>query len=97
MEQRYKRPADWSIISAAAETVSIPVIGNGDLLTNFEVAHRKNSTPTHALMTGRGALVKPWIFEEARTVRTQIWPCISELHHHAQCSPPDQLSDCIAG
>jgi tRNA-dihydrouridine synthase 3 len=70
MEQRYKRPADWKIINAAAESVSIPVIGNGDLLTQFEAEHRKQSGSTHALMTGRGALVKPWIFEEYKLVAT---------------------------
>ena len=68
MEQRYKRPADWDIINAAAESVSMPVIGNGDLLTRFEVEHRKQSGRLHGLMTGRGALVKPWIFEEVKLV-----------------------------
>lgn len=69
MEQRYKRPADWDIINAAAASVSIPVVGNGDLLTLFEVEHRRQSGCVHALMTGRGALVKPWLFEEVKLVQ----------------------------
>jgi tRNA-dihydrouridine synthase len=73
MEQRYKRPADWNIINAAAEAVSIPVVGNGDLLTLFETEHRRQTGSTHALMTGRGALVKPWIFEEYTQVHST--PC----------------------
>jgi tRNA-dihydrouridine synthase len=71
MEQRYKRPADWHIITNAAQSVSMPVIGNGDLLTCFEVAHRRKNA-CHALMIGRGALIKPWIFEEAKFVGSKL-------------------------
>ena len=37
MEQRYKRVADWDLISTAARSSSIPVVGNGDILTHYEV------------------------------------------------------------
>jgi tRNA-dihydrouridine synthase len=80
MEQRYKRPADWDIINEAAAAVSVPVVGNGDLLTLFEVQHRKQHGSTHALMTGRGALIKPWIFEEVKTVLCQIVGCSWVVH-----------------
>ena len=36
-EQRYKRPADWGAVAAVAAAGSGPVIGNGDLLTFYEV------------------------------------------------------------
>lgn len=37
MEQRYKKAADWSLVQQAATTLSVPVIGNGDVLTHYEV------------------------------------------------------------
>ena len=80
MEQRYTRPADWNIISDIARTAGVPIIGNGDILTWFEAEDRmqdsNNGVPNHfdavsgrrsgvtALMAGRGALIKPWIFKE---------------------------------
>jgi tRNA-dihydrouridine synthase 3 len=80
MEQRYTRPADWNIISDIARTAGVPIIGNGDILTWFEAEDRmqysNNGIPNQldsatglrtgvtALMAGRGALIKPWIFKE---------------------------------
>ena len=37
MEQRYKRAADWDLITSAAQSSATPVIGNGDILTLYEV------------------------------------------------------------
>jgi tRNA-dihydrouridine synthase 3 len=68
-EQRYKRPSDWSIIEEVARAVDIPVVGNGDLLTWYEAANRADGSACHAMMIGRGALIKPWIFEEIRQQR----------------------------
>ncbi|NDC37043.1 MAG: hypothetical protein EBZ48_03205 [Proteobacteria bacterium] len=42
----------------------IPIIGNGDILTPYEAAARKDHSGCAALMVGRGALIKPWIFKE---------------------------------
>lgn len=66
-EQRYKRAADWDLIEQVAADVNVPVIGNGDLLTHYEVEKRRRGN-THAQMIGRGALIKPWIFQEAEQV-----------------------------
>jgi tRNA-dihydrouridine synthase len=33
MDQRYRSAADWDLIAAAAETVDIPIVGNGDVLS----------------------------------------------------------------
>ena len=102
-EQRYKRPADWGAVAGVASAGSGPVIGNGDLLTFYEVrsSGRAQSVwqawqlpvPLHlsstqggsecpfvtefaqarrrleqngclAVMAGRGALIKPWLFQE---------------------------------
>jgi tRNA-dihydrouridine synthase len=34
---RYKKPADWGLISDVAQATPVPVIGNGDILTHYEV------------------------------------------------------------
>lgn len=36
-EQRYTKSADWGLIARTAEDFSVPVIGNGDILTHYEV------------------------------------------------------------
>jgi tRNA-dihydrouridine synthase 3 len=64
-EARYRHPADWDAIAEVAAAVSVPVIGNGDLLFAHDVRHRLASSGCCAVMTARGALIKPWIFREA--------------------------------
>ena len=78
MEQRYTRPANWNIISDIARQAGVPIIGNGDILTWYEAEDRMfdSNNGIHtvdssgmrsgvtALMAGRGALIKPWIFKE---------------------------------
>ena len=34
---RYKKPADWELLSDLAEQHPVPLIGNGDILTHYEV------------------------------------------------------------
>lgn len=62
--QRYKRSADWSVIAAVADAVSIPVIGNGDILTPWDLERRRAETPVGSFLVGRGCLIKPWLFKE---------------------------------
>lgn len=65
-EQRYKRAADWGAIArVAAANPGLAVIGNGDVLTHWEVAARLGGgSPVAGLMVGRGALEKPWLWKE---------------------------------
>lgn len=63
-EARYRQPADWDAIAEVAAAVSIPVIGNGDLLFPHEVAKHLQESGCTALMSARGALIKPWLFRE---------------------------------
>jgi tRNA-dihydrouridine synthase 3 len=63
-EQRYSRAADWDAIARIAAERSIPVIGNGDILTWYEAHERWQRSGCASLMIGRGALIKPWIFRE---------------------------------
>lgn len=69
-EQRYSKAADWERLAELKQAVKIPVIGNGDLLTHWEAKERWEKSGVDALMTARGALIKPWIFREIKEGRT---------------------------
>jgi tRNA-dihydrouridine synthase B len=61
-EQHYSGAADWSVIGDCARSVSIPVIGNGDITTPEEARRRLESSSAAGLAIGRGAMGNPWIF-----------------------------------
>ncbi len=63
-EQFYSGIADWDIIKKVKESVSIPVIGNGDVIDIDSANKMIEYTGCDAVMIGRAALGKPWIFKE---------------------------------
>lgn len=63
-EQYYSGKADWDIIRQVKEAVSIPVIGNGDLITAEDVIAMQRQTGCDGFMIGRGAQGNPWIFSQ---------------------------------
>jgi tRNA-dihydrouridine synthase 3 len=70
-KKRYKKAADWGVIAQVASERSVPIIGNGDVLALYEATDRAalGNNATHALMAGRGALIKPWVFQEYKEGR----------------------------
>lgn len=60
-EQLYTGHANWDIIKEVKEAVSIPVIGNGDVLTPEDARRMLDLTNCDGVMIGRGALGNPWM------------------------------------
>ena len=63
--QGYSGEADWEVIGSVATSVSVPVIGNGDI-TDGETALNRMKTGVSGLMIGRAAMSNPWIFTEVK-------------------------------
>lgn len=60
--QMYRGESDWDVISKVKQSVSIPVIGNGDIRCGSDAVAMVNSTGCDSVMIARGAQGNPWIF-----------------------------------
>jgi len=72
--------ADWSIIAAVKKTVSIPVIGNGDIMSADDAIRMLDETGCDAVMIGRKAIGNPEIFAQ---VVARINGCKEVAEDHA--------------
>jgi len=64
--QMYAPPVDLDIIAQVKRALSIPVIGNGDIVSVKAAIEMYEQTNCDLVMIGRGALGTPWLFEQIR-------------------------------
>jgi tRNA-dihydrouridine synthase B len=67
-EQLYTGEADWTLIGEVRNNpkITIPIIGNGDINSGEKAKMLLDKTGVDALMIGRGAIGRPWLFREVK-------------------------------
>lgn len=66
-EEFYSGTADWDIIKKVKASVSVPVIGNGDVFKPEDIKRMIDYTGCDGVMIGRGARGNPWIFSTGKS------------------------------
>jgi tRNA-dihydrouridine synthase B len=64
--QGFSGTADWDMIRTVKESVTIPVIGNGDVRCARDARRMLDETGCDGVMIGRAIQGNPWIFREAK-------------------------------
>jgi len=67
-DQLYTGQADWTLIGEVKNNpkIQIPIIGNGDINSAQKAKYLLDQTGVDALMIGRGAIGRPWLFREVK-------------------------------
>ena len=65
---KYSEPADWTLIGEVKNNprMTIPIIGNGDVVDGISAKHFKDTYGVDGLMIGRASYGNPWIFAQIR-------------------------------
>lgn len=63
-QQMYAPPVDLNLIAEVKKSISIPLIGNGDITDGPSAARMLEETGCDYIMVGRGALGRPWVFSQ---------------------------------
>lgn len=80
----YKGDAEYDTIAAVKQAINIPLIANGDITTPEKAKYVLDYTGADAVMIGRAAQGKPWIFREIehylKTGSHMLPPTVDEIH-----------------
>lgn len=87
-EQGYKGKADWSLIARMKESIAIPVIGNGDVMSPADAVRMFRETGCDAVMLGRGIIGNPWLLRACQEAANRLFT--GEVTHEDQV-PGDEL------
>jgi len=68
--QAYSGKANWEWIARLKESVAIPVIGNGDIVTAADAARMRAETGCDAVMAGRGIVGNPWLMRDVAEMQS---------------------------
>ena len=66
--QLYDGQADWGAIARLKQSVSIPVLGNGDIWEAEDALRMMRTTGCDGVIVGRGCLGRPWLFRDLADV-----------------------------
>ncbi len=88
--QGFHGRAEWSLIREVKNAIHVPVIGNGDVTTQFLAKRMLEETGCDGVMIGRGALGNPWIFgfknsvllEKEMAIPSSLEERKSMINHH---------------
>lgn len=85
--QMYRGKADWNSIARVKDAVSIPVIGNGDVIDGQSACAMTKQTGCDAVMIARGAEGNPWIFEQVNAALDGMpQPQLPSIDERIQCA-----------
>ena len=96
--QAHRGFAEWSWLEKVKRAISIPLIGNGDIITPKD-AKAMFETGCDGVMIGRGAVANPWIFHQTKhylktgdileppSIKDKIAVCINHLKLSCQIKP----------
>ena len=79
--QLYHGAADWDLIGEVKRSVSIPVMGSGDVVSVATARERVRRSGADGLLLGRGAMANPWLFRQIvadRRGETVLAPTVVE-------------------
>ena len=86
--QGFEGKANWEMIREAQAAVSIPVVGNGDVVSASEALRMLDETGAAGVMIGRAAFGYPWIFRETRALLERGEPALP-------ATPRERLETCL--
>jgi tRNA-dihydrouridine synthase B len=95
-EQGYQGQAEYDTVAAVKAALSVPVVANGDIDTPEKARHVLATTGVDAVMIGRAAQGRPWLFREmayfVATGQRLAPPLVAEVKHLLQAHLRDHYA-----